>query len=155
MVQIKHSTELQAIPNFRFSRGAKWPWREKILSEDRKIIENQSKPILVIASIRPFTCQSFRQNHFSREIWVSGFYWDSLLRCIGVALWKRATLSLLFWNDGYVNFIYLTNWMKKINAKNIIPVKYVTISSCKKKAWKNSGLPGFESWPLRYTFINN
>ena len=35
---------------------------------DQKIIVNQSKPILVIVSIKPFTCQSFRQNYFSREI---------------------------------------------------------------------------------------
>ena len=34
----------------------------------QKIIVNQSKPILVIVSIKPFTCQSFRQNYFSREI---------------------------------------------------------------------------------------
>ena len=33
-----------------------------------EIIVNQSKPILVIVSIKPFTCQSFGQNHFSREI---------------------------------------------------------------------------------------
>ena len=34
----------------------------------QKIIVNQSKPILVIVSIKPFTRQSFRQNYFSREI---------------------------------------------------------------------------------------
>ena len=34
----------------------------------QKIIVNQSKPILVTASMNPFTCQSFRQNYFSREI---------------------------------------------------------------------------------------
>ena len=34
----------------------------------QKIIVNQSKPILVIFSIKPFTRQSFRQNYFSREI---------------------------------------------------------------------------------------
>ena len=28
----------------------------------------QSKPILVIISIKLYTCQSFRQNYFSREI---------------------------------------------------------------------------------------
>ena len=31
-------------------------------------IVNQSKPILVIVSIKPLTRQSFRQNYFSREI---------------------------------------------------------------------------------------
>ena len=33
----------------------------------QKIIVNQSKPILVIVSIKPFTRQSFRQNYFSPE----------------------------------------------------------------------------------------
>ena len=34
----------------------------------QKIIVNQSKPILGMVSIKPITCQSFRQNCFSREI---------------------------------------------------------------------------------------
>ena len=34
----------------------------------QKIIANQSKPILVIISIKPFTRQSFGQNYFSRQI---------------------------------------------------------------------------------------
>ena len=71
MVQIKHFTAPQKMPNFQFSRRAKWPWRNKILGAPRrgqKIIVNQSKPILVIVSIKPFTRQSFRQNYFSREI---------------------------------------------------------------------------------------
>ena len=34
----------------------------------QKIIVNQSKPILVIVLIKPFTRQSFRQNYLSREI---------------------------------------------------------------------------------------
>ena len=71
MVQIKLFTAPQKMPNFQFSRRAKWPWRDKILGapqHGQKIIENQSKPILVIVSIKPFTRQSFRQNNFSREI---------------------------------------------------------------------------------------
>ena len=71
MVQIKHFTAPQKMPNFQFSRRAKWPWRDKILGapqRGQKIIVNQSKPILVIFSIKPFTCQSFRQNYFSRDI---------------------------------------------------------------------------------------
>ena len=71
MVQIKHFTAPQKMPNFQFSRRAKWPWRDKILGapqRGQKIIVNQSKPILVIVSIKPFTCQSFRQNYFSRDI---------------------------------------------------------------------------------------
>ena len=46
--------------------------RDKILSapqRGRKIIVNQTKPILVVVSIKPFTCQMrFRQNYFSLEI---------------------------------------------------------------------------------------
>ena len=65
MLQIKHLTAPQKMPNFQFSRRANWPWREKIFSTPpggQKIIVNQSKPILVIVSIKPFTRQSFRQN---------------------------------------------------------------------------------------------
>ena len=72
MVQIKLLIEPQKMPNFQFSRRAKWPWRDKILGapqRGQKIIVNQSKPILVIIliSIKPFTRQRFRQNYFSRE----------------------------------------------------------------------------------------
>ena len=73
MVQIKLFTAPQKMPNFQFSRRAKWPWWDKILAppspqRGQKIIVNQSKPILVIVSIKPFTCQSFRQSNFSHEI---------------------------------------------------------------------------------------
>ena len=72
MVQIKHFTAPQKMPNFQFSRRAKWPWRDKILGAPQQcgqtIIVNQSKPILVVVSMKPFTCQSVRQNEFSREI---------------------------------------------------------------------------------------
>jgi len=71
MVQIKHFRAPQKMANFRFSRRANWPWRDKILSapqRGQKIIVNKSKPILVIVSIKHLTCQSFRQNHFSREM---------------------------------------------------------------------------------------
>ena len=69
MVNIKHFTAPQKIVSV--SRRANWPWRDKILGAPRrgqKIIVNQSKPILVIVSIKPFTRQSFRQNYFSPEI---------------------------------------------------------------------------------------
>ena len=72
MVQIKLFTAPQKMPNFQFSRRAKWPWRDKILGAPQQrgqtIIVNQSKPILVVVSMKPFTCKSFRQNEFSREI---------------------------------------------------------------------------------------
>ena len=59
------------MPNFQFSRRTNWPLLNKILSapqRGQKIIVNQSKPISVIVSIKPFTRQSFRQNYFSHEI---------------------------------------------------------------------------------------
>ena len=68
MVQIKHFTAPEKMPHFQFSRCANWQWRDKILGapqHGQKIIVNQSKPIV---SIKPFTCQSFRQNYFSHEI---------------------------------------------------------------------------------------
>ena len=72
MVQIKHFTAPQKMPNFQFSRRALCPWRDKILGAPQQhgqtIIVNQSKPILVVVSMKPFTCKSFRQNEFSREI---------------------------------------------------------------------------------------
>ena len=61
MVQIKHFTASQKMPNFQFSRRAKWPWWDKILDASQrgqKIIVNQSKPILVIVSMKPFTRQT-------------------------------------------------------------------------------------------------
>ena len=69
MVQIQHFTAPQKIPNIQFSIRANG--RDKILGasqRSQKIIVNQSKPILVIVSIKPFIRQSFRQNYFSREI---------------------------------------------------------------------------------------
>ena len=55
MVQIKHFTELQKKPHFQLSRRANWPWRDKTPHLFQ----------LLIASIKPFTFQSFRQNYFS------------------------------------------------------------------------------------------
>ena len=71
MVQIKHFTVPQKMPKFQFSRRANWPWRDKILNAlqcGKKIIVNQSKPILVIVLIKPLTFQSFRRHYFSRKI---------------------------------------------------------------------------------------
>ena len=71
MEQIKHFTAAEKMPNFQFSRRANWSWRDKILDalqRGQKIIVNQSKPILVMVSIKPLTCESFWQNYFSREI---------------------------------------------------------------------------------------
>ena len=61
------NTVRHKMPNFQFPRHVNWPWRYKILGapqHSQKVIVNQSKHILVIASIKPFTCQSFRQNYF-------------------------------------------------------------------------------------------
>ena len=64
----------EEMPNFQFSRRAKWPWAGQNTRHPQrglKIIVNQSKPILVIVSIKRFTRQSFKQNYSSREIeWV-------------------------------------------------------------------------------------
>ena len=40
MLQIKHLTAPQKMPNFQFSRRANWPWREKILSAPPARTEN-------------------------------------------------------------------------------------------------------------------
>ena len=71
MVQIKHFTAPQKMPNFQFSRRAKWPWRDKILGapqRGQKIIVNQSKPILVIVSIKSFTRQSSAKFIFDAKL---------------------------------------------------------------------------------------
>ena len=72
MVQIKHFTAPQKCQIFNFPRRANWSWRDKIPGALQrghwKSIVNQSKPIVVIVSIKPFTCQNFRRNYFSREI---------------------------------------------------------------------------------------
>ena len=71
MVQIKHFTAPQKNAKFSVFKTCKMAWRDKILGapqRGQKIIVNQSKPILVIVSIKPFTRQSFRQNYSSREI---------------------------------------------------------------------------------------
>ena len=62
MVQIKHFTAPQKMPNFQFSRRANWPWRAKILSapqRGKKIIVNQSKPILAIFHLPEFQANFF------------------------------------------------------------------------------------------------
>ena len=77
MVKIKHFTAPQKMPNFQFSRRANDHGRTKYLAppqRGQKFIVNQNKSILVIVSIKPFTCQSFRQNYFSREIEWAVFY---------------------------------------------------------------------------------
>ena len=54
MVHIKHFTAPQKMPNFQFSTRANWTWRDKILGapqRGKKIIVNQSKPILVSGKI--------------------------------------------------------------------------------------------------------
>ena len=69
MIDGANQTFYSAAKNAKFSVFKTW-W-DKILGapqRGQKIIVNQSKPILVIVSIKPFTRQSFRQNYFSREI---------------------------------------------------------------------------------------
>ena len=59
MVQIKHFTEPQKMPNFQFSRLAAGQ-NTRRPQRGRKSIVNQSKPILVIVSMNHF--------FFSRKI---------------------------------------------------------------------------------------
>ena len=79
MLQIKHFTALQKMPHFQDLQtghgGTKYsvPPPPPPPSATRNIIVSQRKPILVIVSIKPFTCQSFGQNYFSREIEWSAF----------------------------------------------------------------------------------
>ena len=67
MAQIKHCHKKCLIFNIQDVQighgGTKY-----LVPPSKKIIVNQSKPVLVIVSIKPFTCQSFRQNYFLREI---------------------------------------------------------------------------------------
>ena len=67
MVQIKHCQKKCLIFNIQdvqIGRGG----TKYLVPPSKKIIVNQSKPVLVIVSIKPFTCHSFRQNNFLREI---------------------------------------------------------------------------------------
>ena len=141
MVQIKHFTAPQKMPNFQFSRRAKWPWRDKILGapqRGQKIIVNQSKPILVIVSIKPFTCHSLRQNYFSRD-----FYWDSLLKfqdktCptnlskISVSIFIVLTLCQFFQNNAlytYLHDYYVLLWIYRTfecKTLTILTLKYTS-----------------------------
>ena len=72
MVQIKHLTAPQKWLIFKFQDmqiglgGTKYFIAPPSRQESH--CESNSKPVLVIAAIRPFTCQSFRQNYVSREI---------------------------------------------------------------------------------------
>ena len=50
------------------SRSKAVTWGHILLDFVFPIIVNQSKPILVIVSIKPLTRQSYRQNYFLREI---------------------------------------------------------------------------------------
>ena len=71
MVQIKHFTEPQKNAKFSVFKTCKMAVaRQNTRRPQRgqKIIVNQSKPILVKVSVKPFTRQSFRQDYFSREI---------------------------------------------------------------------------------------
>jgi len=70
MLRIKIFTALQKMPNFQFLGPTIRPWWAKkscFLARPENNL-NQSKPILVIVSIKAFIHQSCRQNYFLREI---------------------------------------------------------------------------------------
>ena len=76
MVQIKHFTTPHKIPNFQFSRSAKQPWRDKVLSalqRGQKIIVNQSKPILGCLH-KAFYLPEFRAKLFFTRNGLGTFY---------------------------------------------------------------------------------
>ena len=84
MVDGANQTFYSATKNAKFSvfKMCKMALGDKILDAPQcvqKIIMNQSKPILVIVSIKPFTRQSFRPKNCFTQNWVGSFYWDSLL----------------------------------------------------------------------------
>ena len=72
MVQIKHLTVPQKWLIFNFQDmqidlgGTKYFTAPPARQES--YCESNSKPVLVIVTIKPFTCQSFRQSYVSREI---------------------------------------------------------------------------------------
>ena len=68
MVRIKHFKALRKMPNFQFSKRVNCLCRDKILSapqRGQKIIVNHRKDILLLVSIKPFTCQCLRQIIFN------------------------------------------------------------------------------------------
>ena len=67
MVQIKHFTAPQKMPNFQFSRRAKWPWRDKILGapqRGKEIIVNQSKTYFRYSLDKAFHSPEFEAKLF-------------------------------------------------------------------------------------------
>ena len=72
--------------------------------------------------------------------------------------WTRWLLGLfpsylnVVWNDKIYKFykIILESLFEEINAKEIVAVKDATYAVAKRKPGKNSGLLGFEPWPLQY-----
>ena len=62
MVQTKHFTAPQKMPNFQFSRCANWPWRDKILSAPQRgqeIIVNQSYSLDKAFNLAEFQAKLF------------------------------------------------------------------------------------------------
>ena len=60
-MQIKHFTSPQKLSNFLIFKTGK-------LALAGQNTQRQSKPILVLVSLKPLTCRRFRQNDFSHEI---------------------------------------------------------------------------------------
>ena len=98
MLQIKHLTAPQKMPNFQFSRRANWPWREKILSAPPARTENycESKQTYFSYSLhKAFHLLEFQAKLFFTRNRVGGFYWDSLL-IIQIYCTESVSLSVLF-----------------------------------------------------------
>ena len=67
MVQIKHFTSSQKIPNVQFSRCANWPWRDKVLGalqRGQKIIVNQKQTFFSYSLDKVFHLLEFQAKLF-------------------------------------------------------------------------------------------
>ena len=108
MVQIKHFTAPQIMPNFQFSSRAKWPWRDKILGAPpppaRPEIYCESKQIYFSYSLaKAFHSPEFYAKLFLTRNWVCGFYWDSLLKANNIYSRRRVLRVKCLWKSGVPN----------------------------------------------------
>ncbi len=80
---------------FYFSRRCGGPEEAKYLMAPS--LMNQTKSVLVLASVKSFSCQSFWQNYFLMRIWVGVFQKDGLLKqfAFPFGAWWRVQGALL------------------------------------------------------------
>ena len=118
MVQIKHFTAPQNMPNFQVSRRAKWSWPDKILGAPPAQPENycESKQTHFSYSLdKAFHSPEFQAKLFFTRNWVGGFNWDSLLITLDLALFmkfKAVSVSQTFLQRIWEKKFKITNWQK-------------------------------------------